>query len=679
MAIEVSKLIEEYNRSGGFNDLSYRRSRADDIRYCSWAGQDDDGKKHQRNDNEQVFPWDGAADTRVRLADAIINENVDVLVTAFQRGVLRASPTEVSDAAQAEVCTTLLKYYRNKLQAEFRKEAELCANQAQQYGFSVLHVRWDKEVTKKMEPITLDILIEIGQQAGEESAFSQLPAMIADPEQNDLAAEVLEAELGIKRRRAKKMVRELREDGQTEWAVDVVTKNCPQVLALKPFDEIFFPPETVELQSTSHVFRRVWMTEFELKELVSVYDYNEAWVDAVLNAQDAYPSVYQEPLSDTFTQSGATEGLYEVIYGYRKEIDEDGVLNVHCTVFNPKISDLRGKDTILDHCAGKFPFVVVRRENVSRKLIDTRGVCDIVHTWQLECKAQRDALTDRASLMVFPPLTVPARMGQVYRLQPGSELPEMRPGEVKFLDPPRSSPNEALNVIAYVEKQCDDYFGRLNDNTNPVMAQAKLQSQVDKYMSAWSEAFTMMFKLIQQYLGDEDLTRIAGVNPGLPTSQAEIQGEYDMSIRFDVRELDSEAVVTKLKSVIDLLPIDTAGVLDRAKLMQLAVNVIDPVLGQSVMTDQRGASQKTFDKVNQDIALMALGNEAAYTENDPTAGMKMQFMQQIIQGNPKYQEALQSDERFQALLDNYGKNLQQSIAQEQNKMIGRLGVQPVTQ
>ena len=63
----------------------------------------------------------------------------------------------------------------------------------------------------------------------------------------------------------------------------------------------------------------------------------------------------------------------------------------------------------------------------------------------------------------------------------------------------------------------------------------------------------------------------------------------------------------------------------------------------------------------------------------PTAAMKMQFMQQIVQGNPKYQEALQGDERFQALLENYGKNLQQSVTQEQNKMIGRIGVQPVNQ
>ena len=123
--MEISELIRQYNRAGGYNDLSYRRTRADDVRFCSWAGQDDDGKKHQNNDNKEVFPWDGASDTRVRLADMVCTENSEILTTAFQRGILRASPTEVSDAAQAEVVTTLLRYYRdNKLRNELRKVAE---------------------------------------------------------------------------------------------------------------------------------------------------------------------------------------------------------------------------------------------------------------------------------------------------------------------------------------------------------------------------------------------------------------------------------------------------------------------------------------------------------------------------------------------------------------------------
>ena len=75
------------------------------------------------------------------------------------------------------------------------------------------------------------------------------------------------------------------------------------------------------------LFRRVWMSEWELQQLVSTYGYSQQWVDAVMNAQEAYPAVYQEPLSDIFTQHGATEGLYEVVY--EKLVDEDGVLNIH--------------------------------------------------------------------------------------------------------------------------------------------------------------------------------------------------------------------------------------------------------------------------------------------------------------------------------------------------------------
>ena len=100
----------------------------------------------------------------------------------------------------------------------------------------------------------------------------------------------------------------------------------------------------------------------------------------------------------------------------------------------------------------------------------------------------------------------------------------------------------------------------------------------------------MMFRLVQEYLGDEELQRIAGISPGLPGSQAEIQGAYDFAVKFDVRELDSDYVIGKMKAIIDLLPIDTAGTVDRAKLMSIAVSMVDPVLGQSVMSDQRGAT-----------------------------------------------------------------------------------------
>ena len=71
------------------------------------------------------------------------------------------------------------------------------------------------------------------------------------------------------------------------------------------------------------------------------------------------------------------------------------------------------------------------------------------------------------------------------------------------------------------------------------------------------------------------------------------------------------------------------------------------------------------------------GNEANSVENDPTAPAKLQFLQQIVENNPKLKEQLQNDPRVQETMENYAKNLQQSVDQEQNKQVGRIGVKPL--
>jgi hypothetical protein len=83
-----------------------------------------------------------------------------------------------------------------------------------------------------------------------------------------------------------------------------------------------------------------------------------------------------------------------------------------------------------------------------------------------------------------------------------------------------------------------------------------------------------------------------------------------------------------------------------------------------------------FKAVRDDLAQMFLGNEAAYVENDPSAGGKVQFAQQIIGANPTYQEALAQGGRFAELLQKWVVNMTFSVQQQQNKQIGRLGVTP---
>jgi hypothetical protein len=76
---------------------------------------------------------------------------------------------------------------------------------------------------------------------------------------------------------------------------------------------------------------------------------------------------------------------------------------------------------------------------------------------------------------------------------------------------------------------------------------------------------------------------------------------------------------------------------------------------------------------------MQAGYEANYQDKDPSAQSKLQYLQQLVQSNPKAQEAAQGDEQFKALLDNYSQSLQFQVQQQQNAQIGRVGVKPVQQ
>jgi hypothetical protein len=157
-----------------------------------------------------------------------------------------------------------------------------------------------------------------------------------------------------------------------------------------------------------------------------------------------------------------------------------------------------------------------------------------------------------------------------------------------------------------------------------------------------------------------------------------ISNMYDFNIKYDVRELDTQFVIEKLKAITQfVLPLDAGGVIDKNKLVKAAVEAIDPDKAKELIINTASASQMLYKDIQSDIGLMMLGNEANYVENDPSAPTKLQYMQDIIGKNPKAQQQMQADPHFRALVDNYIKNLQMSAMQQQNKQIGRTGVTPV--
>jgi len=319
-------------------------------------------------------------------------------------------------------------------------------------------------------------------------------------------------------------------------------------------------------------------------------------------------------------------------------------------------------------------------ETSRRQVTESRGIPELTKTEQDEVKAQHDAIRDRTAFEVLPPVKVVKRIGALNRIAPAQVLPVTNKDDYTWLEPPAGRPEYAFQIIEQVEKNLGNYFGfQVGEKPiDPVKIQMMKQLQIDNWLTFWTRCFTQMFSLCLQYMPEEEIVRITGTP--LKQGMSDIHSQYDLNVRFDVRDADPEFVREKLKSIVEtVVPLDVSGVIDRDKLVKLVIESISPDAARELIIDKATASQKLYKDVTSDIALMMLGNEAMYVENDPQAGSKLKFAQEIMSKNPKAQQAAQGDRIFQILLENYTKQLQFSIDQEKNKQIGRVGVSPASE
>lgn len=686
---DVIYLAREFQRSLYNGNNNVRFDNSDSIRYARWPGQSDDGKKwsNLKGEGDQVFPFEGASDVRIRLVDSTINELVATLTTGFERATIKVAGIDVQDASPAASATSLMTWLReNKLKVELEREAELMAQYTHQYGWSVAHVCWDQKIASRMQPITMQEVAQIAQQAAQRdpnSILATIPQMIMDEASEGQAAEIITLLLpDMKISDAKKFVRDLRTTGEAEYEEEYVQKNLPSVTALRPFSEIALPPETTDLQRARVIFRREFMTEVELRAKKNDEGWDEDFIEAAAATQgrqfwltNDFASISPPDINPVGILR--TDHLIEIVHAYSRQLNEKGVPGIYYTVFSSMVeSDLYAKHELLDYAHGKYPFVEYRSERLRRSIIASRGVSELGMTDQEEIKAQHDSIRDRTAFTTMPPLLVKKRIGQINKIGPGVQVPVTQADDFSWMPPPSASIMEAKTVIDMVDARHANYFGLTHASVPAVKTQVLQQKMLNNWFCTWSEVFSQMFQLCCQYMTEEEIVRIAG--QPLPKRISEIAGQFDFILKFDVRDLDNEYVMKKLQSISQfVVPLDAGGEIDRNKLVKLLVGAIAPDAASEILINKEGASQQMFRQVQSDIGLMMLGNEALYTENDPTAAMKLQYTEQIIKANPKAQQASQADPQFQQLLQNYVKNLQMSQSQQQNKQIGRIGVTPV--
>jgi hypothetical protein len=688
-APNIEELNSEYRRSLYNGGNTVEMNDIDNLRYCKWEGQTNDGKKHSdvRRNGDPAMPFEGASDVRIRLIDRVINEMTALLVNSWKNSKLRVTGLTVDDGAVAAGMSTLLQHVIScRLRMEGRREAELWAQYALTYGWSVMNVCWEQVIGLLPQKITMAELEQMAMalaQEDPEHPSVRIPQAIMSGEDDDMVVPMFASVMpNVEEDKIREMVKELREKGESTLFVESITKNLPRITALKPYDEICFPPETIELQKARVIFKRHYMTEVELLTMVKSDGWDMEAVNEALGTSGNiswYTDPNVVPVANLMgSQEYRSRNLIEVIYAYTKQIDESGSVCIYYTVFCPNAQrNTYFKHAKLEYAHGNYPFVEMRREHIRKCLMESRGIPEILATEQAELKAQHDAFRDRTALETTPPVIIKKRIQGVTKIGPALQVPVQSPDDIRYLEPPNGRVNMAMELIQQIEKNAANYFGLNHELIPPVKSQTLQQMSVDNWLNCWGEVYTQLLQLCVQFMPSAEIERITGTS--MPLGTIDIANQFDFEVKFDVRDLDNEYVMKKMQAISQfVLPMDAGGVIDRNKLVAKLTEAISPDVAKDIILDQQSASQKMYNDIQNDVVKMLMGIEPQYVENDPAAGTKMQYFQEIAGKSPKVQQMAQGDQLTAALFQNYAKNLQMSIMQQQNKQIGRTGVTPVT-
>ena len=682
--LDLKELVYEYNESIT-STLLDRRDTNRRERFNEWAGQSSDARKWKENLKSPPVPFDGCSDSRVPLVDNFVQEDVDMLMTSLRQMRVTASPTESGDAKRAFLVSNLLRWMMDNQMEEFFHEAELAANYYCENGISVISVLWQQETNAAYRQIDMETISQWAAEQPPESPAAQLPAMIFDPELEkeamEIARDLLEGTL--KDESMRRMIKDLRKDGYAVYTTAEITKNRPEIKALRVGEDFFFPQDTTEIQSARRLFWRQFMTKEQLKDAKDNKGWDAEWVSDVIDRAEGMSNSEWGKTGQRMRGSRPglsdldTRKLYEIVHAFERRCDENGVPGIyyivmcpHCTS-NDRGDDIMGREELLNYGHGKFPFIALRREHLSRRLDDSRGYGEIAATWQNQIKTEWDSRTDRCYLATMPPLMHPVGRAPS-KWGPGVMVPRMRPDDYQYADMPRID-SGSKEVEETVQQMADRYFGRPIGKENQFYSRMRQQGMVAKWLKYWSDVCGQCFQLIQQFMDDEIYFRVVGSRQAEPirVGRDEIQGRYDVQIYYNVANLDMDLVKEKLSLLQTAVEFDVNGVVDRTTAMEVLFEFIDPQLGERLLRPEEQASQQEIEEERTAFAQISAGADVDIKQGQAHQ-LRLGELQRLSQSDTAMKN-MQSDPSFQERLVKRVKQHEHQLVQRQNAQIGRLG------
>jgi hypothetical protein len=663
----------------------YQRVRADEIRYNIWDGQSEDGRKWAAGYGKQPFPWEGAADTRTFFVDECINESVEMCLLALKRARIQATPVaDSSTLGEATTHTEVLEYViKNKIQDEWDREWEAVFQWMFTYGLSLMSIYWRRETDIEEVEVSIQDILQIAVQ--DQNLRDMLSKVKDQTELSDSDYEALGEILNIyfPGIQVRSSINSLLSNGSFTYNREYFRVNRPTVRALRVLEDVFFPINTYCCQDAKWIVRRDILTVAEVWDRAKIEGWDPEFTQQVINSKgnSIIAATYYNTWRVRITNNVFVDDVWdrcEVYYAYTHEVDYNHKRRTMETVFHPSIHVI-GKREIFDYDHGKFPFVEFPRERVTRSILESRGVPQILGDKQAEIKLQRDSRIDRTSLATLPPLKVPLGRGRVnIQMGPSTQLPCGPTGDYAWLQPP---PLDAMSLQVEMQLQNDakTYLGQYNDQADPNKILARQQTMINRVLGGARMVCTQVYQLCQQYLSDQDVQAVTK-QPGasMHANRQAIQGEFDLDIEFDARDLNMEFLTKKLEAINNLVaPNDVAGEIDRSFLTRFSAFAVDPSFARQGLKQKDAVTQKEIEDEKNNLAQIAVGIEPPMVDKGQNYPLRLQVIANTLQTSPVYQQEIQQSPDKQKILQNRLKFLQFQVQQQQNAQIGRVGTSPL--
>ena len=340
---------------------------------------------------------------------------------------------------------------------------------------------------------------------------------------------------------------------------------------------MFVPSWATDLETCPYIWRVEYFTAEQLRGFANTEGWDKDWVEqAILKCRGqmitGIPDSTLQPISRSFVYIDRKlmyTDLVGVVFGYQRLSDEDGVPGIYLTIFNPRLPEdpqQQGyaKFGLLGYQHGEYPFVLHRREYLSRKFHDSRGLPEPGKSWQDQIKAHDDSRIDASSLAILPPLCYPLGRPPT-RWGPGARVPERRPNEYHYADRPQPDMNTD-NSEKLLRETFNEYSGIQNPGADdPTVVNTLNQWGTIKLLTSRAKALKQVWKLWQQYGDEKTEFRVIGLQSAPPQviEKGDPREDFDFYLTFDALTTSPAEMENKIKAIAQVAADVRPGRTDR--------------------------------------------------------------------------------------------------------------------